>query len=85
MCGAGRMPTIRKPIAKDVYGDRVAELLAGGAARRGKLCPRPRIAEAYGAQSSDEGYHCNFGVNPAFSEALEGKNLRIISWDAAWS
>lgn len=48
-----------------------------------RFAPGSRIAEAYGAQSSDEGYHCNFGVNPAFSEALEGKNLRITSWDAA--
>ncbi|HAK35330.1 MAG TPA: hypothetical protein DCM44_12255 [Pantoea sp.] len=48
-----------------------------------RFAPGSRIAEAYGAQSSDEGYHCNFGVNPAFSEALEGENLRITSWDAA--
>lgn len=48
-----------------------------------RFAPGSRIAEAYGAQSSDEGYHCNFGVNPAFCEALEGENLRITSWDAA--
>lgn len=48
-----------------------------------RFAPGSRIAEAYGAQSSDEGYHCNFGVNPAFSEALEGENLRITSWDAS--
>jgi len=48
-----------------------------------RFAPGSRIAEAYGAQSSDEGYHCNFGVNPAFSEALEGKNLRITSWDTS--
>lgn len=48
-----------------------------------RFAPGSRIAGAYGAQSSDEGYHCNFGVNPAFSEALEGENLRITSWDAS--
>ena len=48
-----------------------------------RFAPGSRIAEAYGAQSSDEGYHCNFGVNPAFSEALEGENLRITCWDAS--
>lgn len=48
-----------------------------------RFAPGSRIAEVYGAQSSDEGYHCNFGVNPAFSEALEGENLRITSWDAS--
>ncbi|RPD98336.1 hypothetical protein BBB56_15065 [Candidatus Pantoea deserta] len=48
-----------------------------------RFAPGSRIAAAYGAQSGDEGYHCNFGVNPDFSEALEGKNLRITSWDEA--
>lgn len=42
-----------------------------------------RIATAYGALSSDEGYHCNFGVNPAFNKALAGHNLHISSWDRA--
>ncbi len=32
-----------------------------------RFAPGSRIAEAYGTQLSDEGYHCNFGVNPAFS------------------
>lgn len=43
--------------------------------------PGSRIAQAYGALESDEGYHCNFGVNPEFSAALASKNLKIISWD----
>lgn len=42
-----------------------------------------RIALAYGALSSDEGYHCNFGVNPAFSTALGENTLRITAWDEA--
>lgn len=32
---------------------------------------------------SDEGYHCNFGVNPAFSAALGDNTLRITAWDEA--
>lgn len=42
-----------------------------------------RIAKAYGALKSEEGYHCNFGVNPEFSAALADHNLRITSWDLA--
>lgn len=42
-----------------------------------------RIADAYGTPDSDEGYHCNFGVNPAFSEALGENTLRITAWDEA--
>lgn len=43
--------------------------------------PGSRIAQAYGALESDEGYHCNFGVNPEFSAALATQNLKITSWD----
>lgn len=43
--------------------------------------PGSRIAQAYGALESDEGYHCNFGVNPEFSDALATHNLKITSWD----
>jgi len=42
-----------------------------------------RIASAYGTLESDEGYHCNFGVNPDFSEALGGNTLRITARDEA--
>lgn len=42
-----------------------------------------RIALAYGALESDEGYHCNFGVNPEFSDALGDNTLRITAWDDA--
>ena len=41
-----------------------------------------RIAQAYGTLSSDEGYHCNFGVNPDFTAALTDKTLDITAWDA---
>lgn len=42
-----------------------------------------RIAQAYGTLGSDEGYHCNFGVNPDFSNALGDNTLRITAWDEA--
>ncbi|MGK3141227.1 CTP synthase C-terminal region-related (seleno)protein [Pantoea sp. C2G6] len=45
--------------------------------------PGSRIAAAYGTLDSDEGYHCNFGVNPEFSAALGDKTLRITAWDEA--
>ncbi len=45
--------------------------------------PGSRIARAYGVLESDEGYHCNFGVNPEFSTALGDNTLRITAWDNA--
>lgn len=42
-----------------------------------------RIARAYGTLESDEGYHCSFGVNPDFSDALGDNTLRITAWDEA--
>lgn len=45
--------------------------------------PGSRIAVAYGTLDSDEGYHCNFGVNPEFSAALGNNTLRITAWDEA--
>lgn len=51
-----------------------------GAVRFG---PGSRIAAAYGTLESDEGYHCNFGVNPEFSAALGDNTLRITAWDDA--
>ena len=45
--------------------------------------PGSRIAAAYGTLDSDEGYHCNFGVNPEFSAALGDHALRITAWDEA--
>ncbi|MCJ7925896.1 MAG: CTP synthase [Pantoea vagans] len=45
--------------------------------------PGSRIAAAYGTLGSDEGYHCNFGVNPEFSAALGDNTLRITAWDEA--
>lgn len=41
-----------------------------------------RIARAYGTLNSDEGYHCNFGVNPDFSAALADRTLTITAWDS---
>lgn len=41
-----------------------------------------RIARAYGTLNSDEGYRCNFGVNPDFSAALADRTLTITAWDS---
>lgn len=61
----------------------IAPLSCSLVEQRGEVTfePGSRIATAYDSLSSDEGYHCNFGVNPDFSAALEGNNLRITAWD----
>ena len=42
-----------------------------------------RIAAAYGATEAAEGYHCRYGLNEAFREALVSGALRVTAEDAA--
>ncbi|MET1080569.1 MAG: CTP synthase [Pseudomonas sp.] len=46
-----------------------------------RFSPTSRLALAYGSEQADEGYHCRFGLNPAFSEALASGPLRITAVD----
>lgn len=46
------------------------------------LKPGSLIARAYGKLETNEGYHCNFGVNPDFVQALADFPLRITAWDS---
>ncbi len=39
------------------------------------------IARAYGKDAIDEGYHCNYGVSPAFAAELDKTDLRVTGWD----
>jgi CTP synthase (UTP-ammonia lyase) len=39
------------------------------------------IAAAYGRDSAHEGYHCNYGLNPAHRAALERAGLRFTAFD----
>jgi CTP synthase (UTP-ammonia lyase) len=63
----------------------IAPLACSLVEQRGAVTFKPdsRIARAYGALQSEEGYHCNFGVNGEFSEALATQHLQITSWDVA--
>lgn len=50
---------------------------------RVQLSPGSRLAEAYGAAETFEGYHCGYGLNPAFREQLTNGPLRVAALDAA--
>lgn len=39
------------------------------------------IARAYGRDSIDEGYHCNYGIAADFASELETQPLRVTGWD----
>jgi CTP synthase (UTP-ammonia lyase) len=39
------------------------------------------LRAAYGQDSAIEGYHCNYGMNRAYRNALEGTGLRFTCWD----
>ena len=47
-----------------------------------RLQPGSRIAHAYGSESAHEGYHCRYGLNPRFRDALLQGPLRATAFDA---
>jgi CTP synthase (UTP-ammonia lyase) len=42
-----------------------------------------RLAAAYGCLEASEGYHCSYGLNPAFTSALASGPLRVSAEDRA--
>jgi len=40
------------------------------------------IARAYGRETIEEGYHCNYGIAPDFALELENSDMRVSGWDA---
>ncbi len=40
------------------------------------------VARAYGRDTAEEQYHCNFGVNPDYVDRLSKGNLRVVGSDA---
>ncbi|MCY1334900.1 CTP synthase [compost metagenome] len=42
-----------------------------------------RLARAYGESEAFEGYHCGYGLNPAFREQLTQGPLRVCALDAS--
>jgi CTP synthase (UTP-ammonia lyase) len=41
-----------------------------------------RLAEAVGGSESNEGYHCSYGVNPAYRALFDQSGLRFTAFDA---
>ena len=41
------------------------------------------LASAFGAESSSEEYHCNYGFNSGFRKRMEDAGLRFTAWDDA--
>ncbi|BCA40199.1 CTP synthase [Kluyvera ascorbata] len=39
------------------------------------------IARAYGRDSIEEGYHCNYGISAEFADSLQSQALRVTGWD----
>ncbi|HEY3856063.1 MAG TPA: CTP synthase [Verrucomicrobiae bacterium] len=47
-----------------------------------RFVPGSRLRAAYGMDEATEGYHCNFGLNPAFQQSLERAGMRFTAFDA---
>lgn len=45
--------------------------------------PGSRLHGIFGGRPAHEGYHCNYGVNPAYRARLEAAGLRFTGFDAA--
>lgn len=69
------------PEAPRLFISRLACSLAGRAMTI-SLEPDSLIAEAYGHTKVEEGYYCNFGVNPEYVDVLRSNALRIVGSDA---
>ena len=50
---------------------------------RVRFTAESRLAEAYGEREAEEGYHCRFGLNPEFVDALTAGGIRISAVDDA--
>ena len=48
-----------------------------------RLVPGTRLHAAYGVDTIVEGYHCNFGVNPAYRDSIFAPPLRVAAVDEA--
>jgi len=53
------------------------------ASGRVRLRPGSRLAAAYGASEAEEGYHCSYGPDPAFRDAIAAGPLRVAAEDDA--
>jgi CTP synthase (UTP-ammonia lyase) len=51
--------------------------------RQVDFAPGSRIARTYGTDRAKEGYHCSYGLNPSFADALTAGPLRVSARDAA--
>jgi CTP synthase (UTP-ammonia lyase) len=69
------------PYASNLFISQLACSLAG---RRMELhlLPGSRVAAIYDAESAEEEYYCNFGVNPDKVPLLRQGTLQITGWDA---
>lgn len=47
-----------------------------------RLVPSSHIAAAYGSEEATEGYHCRYGLNPRFRDALLAGPLRATAHDS---
>jgi CTP synthase len=47
-----------------------------------RFIPGSRLRAAYGVDEATEGYHCNFGLNPAYQQSLEKAGLRFTAFDS---
>lgn len=48
-----------------------------------RFVPGSRLAEAYATSEASEGYHCSYGINPKFADAIAGGPLRVAARDEA--
>lgn len=45
--------------------------------------PGARLGAIFGGRAAHEGYHCSYGVNPAYRRQLEAAGLRFTGFDAS--
>ncbi len=48
-----------------------------------RFTPRSRLSALYGCDETTEGYHCSYGLNPAYRARIEAAGLRFTAFDEA--
>jgi CTP synthase (UTP-ammonia lyase) len=53
-----------------------------GQTQRINIDPNSKLASFYGRTTSEEKFHCNYGLNPAYAARLDSGDLTVVGWDS---
>ncbi len=78
-------PSAHAELAPDAPDPLIAKLTCSLVGARGRILadPATNFAALLGGAESVEGYHCNYGLNPALEKIFAGSDLAFVAHDEA--